>query len=275
MMKKFLVAGAVSMLLASSTAMAGQLDAYKNMLANKQCTIKYEYIYQDERDKFVTDINRYVMKYMAKSDTEEKPNFAGVIVLSGDNSYTERELGPNHYCEIKKDGYVYPFKRFETDKGIKYQGNKEEQHGILAFGAPSDNKVEAHPVNDLRELRYGNEYGGGEIATMLDVIHKDETALRPGKVYWLAASGSLSSGLTYEDYQWAGANGDVDLIRYYFNQGALTKIASVHYVKKSDGSVSGKHYVVNIKEFSSVPDENYLKLPEALKDVTKYDKEGK
>ena len=33
--------------------------------------------------------------------------------------------------------------------------------------------------------------------------------------------------------------------------------------------------VVNIKEFSSVPDENYLKLPEALKDVTKYDKEGK
>ena len=43
-MKKILVAGAMSMLLASSTAMAGQLDAYKNMLANKQCTIKYEYI---------------------------------------------------------------------------------------------------------------------------------------------------------------------------------------------------------------------------------------
>lgn len=273
MMKKILVVSAVSMLLASSTAMAGQLDAYKNMLANKQCTIKYEYIYQDERDKFVTDINRYVMKYTAKLEAEQKPNFAGVIILSGDNSYTERELGPIHYCEIKKDGYVYPFKRSETDKGVKYTGNSF--HASMFNWDMSQNKVEAHPVNDLRELRYGNEYGGGEIATMLDVIHKDETPLRPGKVYWLAASGSLSSGLTYEDYQWAGANGDVDLIRYYFNQGALTKIASVHYVKKSDGSVSGKHYVVNIKEFSSVPDENYLKLPEALKDVTKYDKEGK
>ena len=36
MMKKILMAGAVSMLLANSSAMAGQLDTYKNMLANKQ-----------------------------------------------------------------------------------------------------------------------------------------------------------------------------------------------------------------------------------------------
>ena len=251
-------------------ASAGNLDKYREMLNNRNCTIKYEFIYQDERENYKDDMNLQVMKLNEKYSADTKRNFPGVIVLKDDASYIEMGEYSRHYCEITKNGYVYPYQRFESEEGIKYVGNISGG-GIFGGG---QNRVEGHPLNALNMIRYGQYYGNDEITEMMRVIRPETEALRPGKIYWLAGSATLPNGITCEDYQWAGANGDVDLIRYYFENGNMVKIASVHYVKLADGRVKGKHYVVKINEFSNVPDESYLNLPDKLKDVTKYG-EGK
>lgn len=250
-------------------ANASNLDKYREMLNNRSCTIKYEFIYQDEREDYKNDMNLEMMKLENKSEQQLPQTFPGVIVLKGNSSYVEMGKYAEHYCEITKNGYVYPYKRYDTEKGVKYWGNR----GYGYFGGTPD-KVEGHPINALSIIRYGQYYGNDEITEMMRVIRPETEALRPGKIYWLAGSATLDNGIVCEDYQWAGADGAVDLIRYYFDNGNLIKIASVHYVKLSDGRIVGKHYVVKINEFSNVPDESYFNLPEKLKDATKY-KEGK
>lgn len=259
----------LAVLMGLQLASAGNLDKYREMLNNRSCTIKYEFIYQDERETYKDDMDLRVMKMQEKYEASAPRTFAGVIVLKGDASYIEKGEYGMHYCEITKNGYVYPYRRYDTDKGIQYVGNR----GGGFFGGTLD-KVEGHPINSLSLLRYGQYYGDDEITEMMRVIRPETEALRPGKIYWLAGSATLPNGIICEDYQWAGANGDVDLIRYYFDNGNLVKIASVHYVKLADGRVKGKHYVVRVDEFSNVPDEGYLNLPDKLKDATKYG-EGK
>lgn len=270
-MKKIaLVTALFAMLMGLQLASASNMDKYRDMLNNRSCTIKYEFIYQDERENYKDDMDLQVMKLNEKYAADAKKNFPGVIVLKDDDSYIEMGEYNRHYCEITKNGYVYPYQRLESEKEIKYIGN------VLGGGffGGGQNKVEGHPINALSMIRYGKYYGNDEITEMMRVIRPETEALRPGKIYWLAGSATLPNGITCEDYQWAGANGDVDLIRYYFENGNMVKIASVHYVKLADGRVKGKHYVVKINEFSNVPDESYLNLPDKLKDVTKYG-EGK
>lgn len=265
-MKRTILAAILTvMFMGLQLASAGNLDKYREMLNNRNCTIKYEVIYQDERESYKNDEDLHVMKWNEKTDKSQFKTFPGIIVLKGNSSYVEMGEYANHYCEITKNGYVYPYRRYETEKGTKYLGN----HGGGYFGG-LPNKVEGHPINALNIIRYGQYYGNDEITEMMRVIRPETEALRPGKTYWLAGSAALSNGMTCEDYQWAGANGDVDLIRYYFQDGNMVKIASVHYVKLADGRIKGKHYVVKINEFSNIPDESYFNLPDKLKDITKY-----
>ena len=70
-------------------ASAGNLDKYREMLNNRSCTIKYEFIYQDERQNYTDDMDLQVMKLNEKYSANMKKNFQGVIVLKGDASYIE------------------------------------------------------------------------------------------------------------------------------------------------------------------------------------------
>ena len=70
-------------------ASAGNLDKYREMLNNRSCTIKYEFIYQDERQNYTDDMDLQVMKLNEKYSANMKKNFPGVIVLKGDASYIE------------------------------------------------------------------------------------------------------------------------------------------------------------------------------------------
>lgn len=253
----------VLFLLVPQIVSAGALDKYRSMLENRSCTIKYEIAYQDKNIKNNDDLGIFYQKVMDKVEAENMgaPKPMGIIVLQGENSYTQND----GYCLLTRNGYEYPYV-VATHKGkVDYYGNH------ASVGA-SFHSVKGAPVNELERLTYGVTYGDEEITTIMRVICPETRALNRGKVYWRAASGSLEGGISYEDYQWAGDNGDVDLMRFYFNAGELTKVSTVHYEKLGPNRVAGMHTTIKFHEFSSTPDEKYLTLPSRLKDVTKYAK---
>ena len=47
-------------------ASAGNLDKYRELLNNRSCTIKYEFIYQDERETYKDDMDLRMMKMKEK-----------------------------------------------------------------------------------------------------------------------------------------------------------------------------------------------------------------
>ena len=58
-------------------------------------------------------------------------------------------------------------------------------------------------------------------------------------------------------------------MRFYFADGALSRIASMSYWQQKDGTLKGRKCIVKVETFSSIPDEKLLTLPKDLKDVTK------
>ena len=93
-------------------------------------------------------------------------------------------------------------------------------------------------------------------------------------VYKFVGSGTLDSGLSYEDFT-AEKNNTFYALRYYFSGDKMVKIAMFNYTK-SGGAITGyEKHVLDIEEFSTAPDANYLQLPPGLKDATKRKDGGK
>lgn len=86
--------------------------------------------------------------------------------------------------------------------------------------------------------------------------------------YKFVAAGNLSDGIAYEDYR-ADFDGTSEIVRYYFKDNALIKIAAASYKKAPDGKIDGRKCIIRINEFSNQPDRSLLNLPEKVQDVTR------
>lgn len=273
------------LVLAASTVSAAQIDRYRTILDGRSCTIKYEMLINtaEKKNSVVSDAS--ALKAMANEDSlsAKGPNATGMVVLGGNASFTSYGSEYVRQENLVKNNYRYSY-LYTSDNGNSfYWGNNGK--GVKADNKEyifvDRNKVKGTPVSDgaiFDKGLYNNDkiggvlYGEEEVAAVLSIISPNVNFIGAEKKYWLAASGALSTGATYEDYQWASADGEVDLVRFYFYQGELKKIASVHYRKLGPGKVKGDHYLIAIKEFSNTPATEYLSLPAGIKDVTKYAK---
>lgn len=86
--------------------------------------------------------------------------------------------------------------------------------------------------------------------------------------YKFINSGALENGLTFEDFLAQDEN-KLSAIRYYFDDNNLVKISFASYGRNERGEVLGSKCIVKILEFTNTPNENLLRLPAGLQDVTK------
>ena len=92
--------------------------------------------------------------------------------------------------------------------------------------------------------------------------------------YKFIGSGNLGNNLSFEDFA-SDRNNIFSAVRYYFEGDKLVKIAQASYLKNGNEIAAYEKSVINITEFSTTADQNYLSLPADLKDITKRDKEKK
>lgn len=244
---------------------ADNLDTYRDLLQAHTYTINFESITpeprQKERDK-VQMRNKVEFAISEISDFTNRP-VKCVVVASGDNRYVEAEAGTGLVtCQLVKGKETFNFTKSVNAAGeITYYGDKK-------------GSVQAEVTDSAYQDIYGQGMGGSDISRLMNAILPDESLPEDAPHYRKIGSGWLPDGRNYIDYR-GDFPGSIEVIRYYFDQYALVKIASGIYMLNEDGEVAdGRRCIVKITKFVPVADEAYLKLPEGLKDNTKRKKDG-
>lgn len=283
---------------ASFAAEAAQLDTYRNMLAKRSFMLKYSIA---PWLMFEYEHNRKGIGEYGYSDVNwvGRPN-QGVIVVDGTTCYMDKFNGSDftvsvspgslsdgattmdelvekkgatkpssvrHICMLKKNGETFSYYRTDNGKGkFSYAGRFAggyERSQVMA----GEHYTAKSPFDAMMQE---TDYGDPRIAKMLAIIYPPaptQTFLDMPE-YSLVNSGTLRSGLSYEDYA-ASEGGRYYAARYYFDQGRLVKFASVSFPESLDMAQGGiEQSLIMIEEFSPVPDKQYLSLPEGLKVVT-------
>lgn len=236
-------------LMATSTVDAAKIDAYKDILENRQYTIRYDNLTPAQR---VT--NRDVAELYGKGGLIVTGNdfflnrpLSGVVTENGENRYEEIGYKDFYQCRLLRGGENFIFTRYKNKKGeVEYFGNKK-------------GKVEANNRNYLTELMEGKTFGDSNFSEMMNALTSN---------YDLINSGNLDGGLTFEDFLAQDEN-KISAIRCYFDGDKLVKISFASYGRNSTGAVDGKKCIVKILEFTASPTETLLKLPAGLQDTTK------
>ena len=283
---------------------AAKLDAYRNIMASKSFTVKYEVDVPDKPWEKYSDIEVYekdgevypivdVAAAMSGSKEGEKicPPYKGVVVIDNQDKY----------AEVIRKGCKIAYK---YDKGKIYlrDGKDQSNHFLKRNGEKfyyfhilwgSDYKYCGYVKNEFKsgKIEPGNghwspqeamkievNYGHPVIGEILLAIHVDEDtpAMYAPPAYSPAGEGRLDDGLFYEDYS-AEQGGVFYAMRYYFDGDTLVKVSRATYKQTADGEIDASSYEtrsVNIKEFSPTPERKYLSLPEGLVDVSKKGKKG-
>ncbi len=265
-MKKFIRALAFSAALtfgiAPNFASADSLDAYREMIRDGRYTIRYETVIPSTRTTNKDRVELFGSSGLAVAQNEyliDKP-LVGLIVAFNQDRYEQVGDGAFDMCRLTRGDENFFFTRKTDGDHIKYYGERR-------------NEVRAQARNRLAEIFEGKSFGDEEMTRLINAMLPDELKSANMPRYTHIKSGQLSDGLRYEDYK-STDGGAMSAIRYYFDGDRLVKIASADYRKGSDGNIEGRRSVIEIKEFSSKAEEKYLKLPSALKDVTKRKKEG-
>ena len=247
----------LTFLLATAQVHAAKVDAYQKILDGGRYTIRYENFTPAER---VT--NRNVVELYGKNGLAVETNdffrnrpLRGVIVGDGENRYEEVGYKDFFQCRLVKGGENFIFTKYAGKNGFEYFGDKR-------------GKVTANPRNYLVELLSGVTFGDVNFTEMMTAIVSDAKKTSARRKYKLMASGTTADGLTYEDF--AARDGSVvSAIRYLFDGDTLTKISFASYGRNEFGELKARRCIVKISEFSAVPDQNLLRLPAGLVDVTK------
>jgi len=247
-MKKFILM-LLTIFFATSTAYAEKIDAYKNILLSRRYTIRYDNLTPAPR---VT--NRDVAELYGKSGLIVETNdfftnrpLSGIVTANGDDKYEEIGYKDFYQCRLLRGGENFIFTHYTNKKGVKeYFGTKK-------------GKVEANTRNYLTELMAGESFGDNNFSEMMNALLSD---------YKFINSGTLDNGLNFEDFLAQDEN-KLSAIRYYFDGDTLVKISFASYGRNSSGEVVGSKCIVKILEFTNSPNENLLRLPAGLQDVTK------
>ena len=249
-MKKILLIAALMMI--TSTANAAKIDAYQKILESGRYTIRYDNLTPAPR---VT--NRNVVELYGKNGLKVEGNdfflnrpLSGIIVSDGTNRYEEVGYKDFFQCRLIKGGENFIFTKYKKGGGFEYFGDKK-------------GKVSANPRNYLVELLSGESFGDANFTEMMTAIISDSKKNSAQKKYKFVTSGELDSGLTYEDFSCRDGE-NVSAIRYYFDGDTLKKIA---FAASIDGEF--RKCIVKILAFTGEPEQNLLRLPSGLADVTR------
>lgn len=265
-MKKLILAliltAALSVGIDPTVAFADSLDAYRQLLKSGSYTIRYNNITPAPR---VTNRDRQELfgsSGMAVGRNEYLVNktIRGLITSDGGNKYEEVGDGAFDMCRLRRGNENFLFTRRTRGDRVDYYGEGR-------------NKIRANSRNYLAELLEGESYGDADMSRLMNAMMPDSEKSADMPRYTHVKSGQLKDGLKYEDYK-SSDGGALSAIRYYFDGDRLVKIASADYRKDADGNIEGRRCVIEIDEFSSNVESEYLTLPAELKDVTKRGKEG-
>lgn len=258
------VAGAVVACMSFGTASAAKISSYGNLLAGRNCTIRYENITPAVRIHNRDSVN------LGFAPMEIPPlyvsqSYKGILVLRGDESYVEINYENAGYakCALRKKDEVYQFARQTKGKNhdkVEYQSKEGK------------NKVVAEDFDIVSTLVYGESFGPVDVSRLLTVMLPANKKPAGMPDYRYVGSGNLENGLSYEDYRTEGSESGLEAVRYYFQGNTLVKIAAASYFRKPDGGLDGRKCVLKIEEFSNLPDGKMLVLPEGLEDKTKREK---
>lgn len=287
----------MTMFCASCAVEAAQLDTYRNMLARRSFTLKYTIV-----PGLMTEYehNRAGMGEYGHADTNwsGRPN-QGIIVVDGGTRYMDKfddgafmiSLSPGsipdgamtvdelvekkgakkpssvrHSCLLVKNGETFSYYRIDNGKGKsnyagRYVGGYERSQVVAGEHYTARNPFDAM----MQEM----DYGDPRIAKMLAIIYPPDPTqtFLDMPEYSLVDSGTLESGLSYEDYA-ASEEGRYYAARYYFDKGQLVKFASAVFPESLNVDEGIELSLIMIEEFSPVPDSQYLSLPSGLKVVT-------
>ena len=236
-------------LLATSTANAAKIDAYKEILASNRYTIRYDNLTPVQR---VT--NRDTAELYGKGGLIVESNdfflnrpLSGIVTENGDNRYEEVGYKDFYQCRLLRGGENFIFTRYTNKQGkLEYFGTKK-------------GKVEANTRSYLSELMAGETFGDSNFTEMMNALKSN---------YNFINSGTLENNLFFEDFLAQDEN-KISAIRYYFSGDTLVKISFASYGRNTSGEVKGSKCIVKILEFTNSPSENLLKLPAGLDDITK------
>lgn len=302
MLKKFF-ALLIGIFVFISSVEAAKVDMYREALLNKNFTLKYEIvkvpIYQSMREGMLTFKGALLSRNI--QEISDIPH-GGIIVVNGEDRYTETyhnayetTLGnisnltfadsyslkmdlnnkkikvlESGNCILLKNGDIFQFIWSKDGDKRKYKG-KIKWWEFKSDAIKANVDISRTPYQDLLEEF---NYGVSEMALVFLPLLPREKIIAASWTpdYKFFSSGSLANGLTYEDFV-SDKDNFYSAIRYYFNGNSMVKVAIANYLK-NDGKVqSYEKKVINITEFSPFADQNYLKLPEELKDITQRDKE--
>ena len=242
------------------SAFADNLDTYRNLLQKRVFTIKYTNITfeprQTNRDK-VTLVGYNYMDIGNVLALMYKPT-QSIIVSDKDNRY--EEVGNEQFaqCRLQMGDKTYVFNRSkDKDKdAVTWYGNKK-------------GSVIADQTNRYAQLMQGDSYGNETMTRMLNACLPNTRKGAGTATYTKVGEGWLDNGLNYIDYR-SDTKGSFEVIRYYFKDWTLIKIASGMYILNNNGEiVDGKRNIIHIDEFKPVAEEKYLKLPDGIKETTK------
>ena len=269
-----LVAG---MILIVSSTEAAKVDQYRDALANRNCSIKYEVVtkpvhqtnrmMQVKSSKFLRDIE--FVDTTGEKSIEESGNF----ILNGNERYSELDMkqGQNP-CTLVKGEDIYKFYWDIRDGQKRYVGERN------AFGHSSSVKAKTiadlYAYDALKEIyNFGSET---LVNALFPLLPRDRVIENPSMPkYKFVTSGTLSNGSSYEDFS-AQIDNTFFAIRYYFNGDQMVKIATINFTQDNDGNVIDYfRSLIKLEEFSTIPDSKYLELPEGLKDKTKRKEKSK
>lgn len=234
---------------ASATVDASKIDAYKEIILNRHFTIRYDNLTPAPR---VT--NRDVAELYGKSGLIVETNdffinrpLSGIVTARGEDKYEEIGYKDFYQCRLQRGGETFNFTHYTNKKGAKEY-----------FGS-AKGKVEANTRNYFTELMAGESFGDNNFTEMMNALTSD---------YKFINSGALENGLTFEDFLAQDEN-KLSAIRYYFDGNNLVKISFASYGRNERGEVLGSKCIIKILEFTNTPNENLLRLPAGLQDVTK------
>ena len=255
-MKKFF-ALIIALLIVTPASEAAKIDAYQKILESGRYTIRYDNLTPAPR---VT--NRNVVELYGKSGLAVEGNnfflnrpLSGMIVSDGENRYEEIGYENFFQCRLLKVGENFIFTRYPgKDGGVEYFGDKK-------------GRVSANQRNYLVELLSGASFGDANFTEMMTAIISDSKKSAATKKYKFVTSGTLESGLTYEDFS-CRDGATVSAIRYYFDGDELKKIAFASYATVGN-RIRARKCIVKILQFSDTPEQNLLSLPSGLVDTTK------
>lgn len=264
-MKKFFILGLLIFSL-SFQVEASRLDTYREILLNNSYTIKYTNITPAPRVTNKDRLELYGKSGLAVEENDfltNKPK-NGVITAEGQNKYEEvgGEVDGNlfYMCRLSKNGEDFFFSKYKT---INKKGT-----GRWKYVGTRRNRVAANDKNYIAEILENESYGDADMSRLINAILPNANKNSQQVEYKFVAQGKLDNNTFFEDYR-ADIDGKAEIVRYYFKDDTLFKIAAASFYETLDGKIDGRRCIIKIDEFSASPNESLLQLPKGVKDVTK------